>query len=401
MFADEYKIWSPENRASPHPLYAKMRREAPILRMISPATGKPIWFFTRYDDCVTVLKDTRFGKEIEKQHDQGLVADDGAAMDVLAVVNRNMLNFDPPDHTRLRGLVHKAFTPQVVTNLRPRIGEIALKLVTEMRDSGEADLLSAYAYPLPITVIAELLGVPTADRTCFHEWAQALLISGDSGNLNEAVQEFTAYIQAIFDERRANPGDDLISALIAAEETGDEIDATELIGMVFLLLVAAGHTTTANLIGNGTLALLQHPDQMSRLRDNPGLISSAVEEMLRYECSLERATMRWAFEDVEMRGQIISRGDAMIPLLLAANRDPAQFSDPDRFDITRHPNRHIAFGSGIHHCLGAALARLEGAIAISTLLKMLPHLQLNIGFDQLEWHDNLLIRGLKTLPVLY
>lgn len=263
------------------------------------------------------------------------------------------------------------------------------------------NLLTAYAYPLPIAVIAELLGVPSADHERFRDWAHALLISGDNADLVESVREFAAYIHALFAERRINPRDDLISALLIAEKTGDEIDPTEVVSMVFLLLVAAGHTTTANLIGNGVLALLEHPDQMRKLRDDPGLIGSAVEEMLRYECSLERATMRWAFEDVEIDGQIISRGDAVIPLLLAANRDPAQFPNPDRFDITRHPNPHIAFGSGIHHCLGAPLARLEGAIAISTLVKKLPNLRLNTSIDQLEWHDNLLVRGLKMLPVTY
>jgi cytochrome P450 len=400
MSAEPYNIWAPANRANPHPLYAQMRREAPIYRTVSVATGKPVWFFTRYDDCVTVLKDPRFGKEIEKQGNPSSAPDDGA-LDEFAAVNRNMLNIDPPDHTRLRGLVHRAFTPRMVTDLRPRVEQIALNLLDEMRDSDEADLMAAYAYPLPITVIAELLGVPAADRACFHAWAQALLISGDGDAIAEAVREFSAYIQAVFDERRAEPRDDLISALIAAEEAGDEIDGTELIGMVFLLLVAAGHTTTANLIGNGTLALLEHPDQMDQLRDNPGLIGSAVEEMLRYECSLERTTMRWAFEDVAIDGQMIARGDAVIPLLLAANRDPAQFPNPDRFDITRTPNRHIAFGSGIHHCLGAPLARMEGAIAINTLVKMLPGLRLNVGVDQLEWHENLLVRGLKALPVAY
>lgn len=401
MSAEPYDIWAPEHRANPHPLYARMRREAPVYRTVSQVTGKPVWFFTRYDDCVAVLKDSRFGKEIDKAHTPEPAAGESVAPDELAVANRNMLSIDPPDHTRLRGLVHRAFTPQMVANLRPRVEQIALDLLDEMRDSDQADLLTAYAYPLPITVIAELLGVPVADRACFHAWAQALLISGDSDDITEAVRAFTAYIQSVFDERRAEPRDDLISALIAAEEEGDEIDREELVGMVFLLLVAAGHTTTANLIGNGTLALLQHPDQMRQLRNNPALIGSAVEEMLRYECSLERTTMRWACEDVEIDGQIIARGDAVIPLLLAANRDPAQFPDPDRFDISRQPNRHIAFGSGIHHCLGAPLARMEAAIAISTLLQMLPDLRLNVPVDALQWHENLLVRGLKTLPVAY
>jgi cytochrome P450 len=402
MTADRYNIWAPENRANPHPLYAQMRCEAPVYRTTNPVSGEPVWVFTRYDDCVTLLKDQRFGKEIEKHLNPGaMMPNGGSDSDEFAVINRNMLNVDPPDHTRLRGLVHKAFTPHIVETLRPRVQQIAMDLLDKMRDCHEADLLAAYAFPLPITVMAELLGVPPADRDRFRVWAQVLLISGDNAGLLEAVREFTVYIHALLDERRLNPRDDLISALLAVEETGDEIDRMELVSMVFLLLVAAGHETTANLIGNGTLALLEHPDQMRKLRDDPALISPAIEEMLRYESSLERATMRWAFEDVEIDGQLIPQGDAVMPLLLAANRDPAQFPDPDRFDITRQPNRHIAFGSGIHHCLGAPLARLEGAIAIHALLKALPDLRLNTSVDQLAWHENLLVRGMKALPVTY
>lgn len=396
---NRYAIWGRTARANPQALYEQMRQEYPIYGGIGPQTGRTFWFFTRYADCVTVLKDPRFGKEFQKHLPPEMVAANtfGDEAD-FAAINRHLLNLDPPDHTRLRALVHKAFTPRIIENLRPRIRQIADDLLDTVQDQPEFDLIASFAFPLPITVIAELLGVPTADRDKFRAWTQALLFGLDEMEARTSVLEFTMYMHAMIDERHQTPRDDLISALVAAEDSGDKLDRMELLSMIFLLLVA-GHETTVNLIGNGTLALLQHPDQMRLLRQNPGLMKSAVEEMLRFNGPVETPTMRWAFEDVEMGGVVIPQGDIVMPALLAANRDPAEFPNPNAFDITRDPNRHIAFGAGIHFCLGAPLARLEGAIAFDALLPRLPNLTLNTSVESLEWNESLLLHGMKALPV--
>ena len=393
----QYDIWNPKTRANPQALYAQMRGEAPIHGALGPVTGRRFWFFTRYDDCVTVLKDGRFGKEITKHLTPEQLEGQPIGGEGFEAINRHLLELDPPDHTRLRALVHKAFTPRMIENLRPRIQQIADNLLDDIEGEREFDLLAAYGFPLPITVIAELLGVPSADRDRFRAWTKALLFGMDEEQGRVAVLEFTMYMHAMIEERQQTPKDDLISGLVAAEESGDTLDRMELLSMIFLLLVA-GHETTVNLIGNGTLALLQHPDQMGLLRDDPTLIKSAIEEMLRYNGPVETPTLRWAFEDVPMGDTVIPQGDIVMPALLAANRDPAHFPDPDRFDIRRELNKHIAFGNGIHYCLGAPLARLEGEIAMNTLLRR-PHLELNAAVDDLEWNESLLLHGMKTLPV--
>jgi cytochrome P450 PksS len=393
-----YDIWSPKTRANPQALYERMRIEDPVYCGIGPVTGRNFWFFTRYDDCVAVLKDPRFGKEFRKHLTPEQLTDqppDDARFDV---INRHLLELDPPDHTRLRGLVHKAFTPRVVENLRPRIQEIADDLLDAVKGQHEIDLIEAYGFPLPITVIAELLGVPVSDRDRFRDWTKAILFSTDIEASGAKVLEFAMYMHEMIDDRSQHPRDDLISGLVAAEEQGDKLDRQELLSMIFLLLVA-GHETTVNLIGNGTLALLQHPDQMAKLKADPNLIRTAIEEMLRYNGPVETPTLRWAFEDVEIGGKIIPQGDLVMPVLLAANRDPDHFPNPNTFDISRDPNKHIAFGSGIHYCLGAPLARLEGTIAINTLLRRLPNLELATPVENLEWNDSLLIHGMKALSV--
>jgi cytochrome P450 len=395
-----YDIWNPKHRANPHALYEQMRIEDPIHADIGPVTGRTFWFFTRYDDCVFVLKDPRFGKEFRKHLTPEQLVNQPPDDPAFAVINRHLLDLDPPDHTRLRALVHKAFTPRVVENLRPRIQQIADDLLDAVESSGEReiDLLATYGFPLPITVIAELLGIPASDRDRFRDWTQTLLFSQDFEKAGASVLEFTMYMHSMIEERQAHPREDLLSGLVAVKEAGDSLSREELLSMIFLLLVA-GHETTVNLIGNGMLALMQHPDQRQLLQDDPSLVKSAVEEMLRYNGPVETPTLRWAFEDVVMDGKVIAKGDIVMPVLLAANRDPAVFPDPNRFDIRREPNKHIAFGNGIHYCLGAPLARLEGEIAINTLLRRLPDLTLNAPVDSLEWNEGLLIHGLKALPV--
>ncbi|MDX1993937.1 MAG: cytochrome P450 [bacterium] len=395
-----YPIWEVETRANPQGMWEEMRRETPVYYQRGPVSGRGFWFFLGYEDSVAVLKDQRFGKEIDKHLPPHLLENQPKSDSRFDVINRNMLFLDPPDHTRLRALVHKAFTPRIVENLRPRIRQIANDLLEKMRDGDqqEVDFISAFALPIPITVIAEMLGVPLADQEKFREWTRILLFDGDEVTAPQAVMEFMMYMHDLIDQRRENPREDVISGLVFAEEAGDTLTREELLSMIFLLLVA-GHETTVNLIGNGTLLLMQNRDQMDKLRTNPGLIDTAIEEMLRYNGPVEIPTMRWAFEDVEIGGVTVPQGDLVMPVLLAANRDPSVFPQPHTFDIARTPNRHIAFGSGIHYCLGAPLARLEGAIAIDALMHAIQDIELAVPLESLQWNDSLLLHGMKAMPV--
>ncbi len=396
---NKYKLWDSGMRRNPQAVYAQMREHDPVYAATGPVSGNRFWFFTRYHDVQAVLKDPRFGKDTARLPSEiGSRYMPAEPDPIFEAVNRHMLNLDPPDHTRLRALVHKAFTPKVIEEMRPRIATIAHDLLNEMGSSNQADLIDAFAFPLPVTVIAELLGIPAADRDKFRKWTKALLESDSEADSRDSAMEFGMYMNALADERRDHPRGDILSNLVHAEEQGDRLDRMELLSMLFLLLVA-GHETTVNLIGNGTLALLTHPEQRAKLRANPDLIGTAVEEMLRYNGPVETPTLRFAMEDVDWDGHRISTGDILLPSLLGANRDPAVFADPDKFDITRSPNPHVAFGYGIHFCLGAPLARMEGAIAISALLARLPNLRLNADPNTLEWTEQLLIHGLRTLPV--
>jgi cytochrome P450 PksS len=288
----------------------------------------------------------------------------------------------------------------MVEDLRPRILTIANELLDQMADSTEADLIDSFAFPLPIIVIAEMLGIPAADRDQFRKWTKILLFSGDYDDNKSALMEFSIYMNQMIDERQTNPQSDIISALVQAEENGDTLNRLELMSMLFLLLVA-GHETTVNLIGNGTLALMQHPQELRKLRENRALMKSAIEEMLRFNGPVDLTTMRWAFEDVALGDTVIPQGAPVVASLLAANRDPQHFPNPDQFDITRDPNKHIAFGTGIHYCVGAPLARLEGAIALNALLDRLPRLELACDESELEWRSFVIIHGMTALPVRY
>ncbi|NDJ52328.1 MAG: cytochrome P450 [Chloroflexi bacterium] len=396
---NRFKLWSPEVRADPHPIYAEMRAEAPLYRGLGPISGQPRWFFTRYEDCVEVLKDPRFIKDYRKfLSPEQREADRN---DPENIIGYHMLSMDPPDHTRLRALVHKAFTPKMVENLRGRIAEIADGLIDDMVAQGrQADLIQTYALPLPIIVIAELLGVTTERRAEFRDWIKAIMWDSNDASRIAAVGAFVQYCNELIAQRRADPQDDLVSALTNVSEEDDQLSHEEILSMIFLLLTA-GHETTINLIGNGTLALIDHPDQRSALKEDPSLIHTAVEEMLRYEGPVEMTLARFAAEEIAWGGQTIGRGEMVFAVLLSADRDETVFPDPNRFDITRRPNKHIAFGAGIHYCLGAPLARLEASIAFPTLLQRLPDLALATPRDQLQWNDTLLFRGMATLPVTY
>ena len=395
-------LLDPAFKANPYPTYAELRSTAPVHRVELP-DGLGIWLITRYDDVLAVLKDERFVKDWRKVLTSEQLAQVPPIPPVMEALSRNMLDMDPPDHQRLRSLVSKAFTPRLIERLRPRVQAIADGLLDAVQDRGEMDVIDDYAFPLPITVIAELLGVPAEDRDSFREWSDAAV----SGNTTQEhldkvliphMQAFTDYLHALFEEKRKNPKDDLVSALLRAEEAGDKLSEDELLGMVFLLLVA-GHETTVNLIGNGVLALLQHPDQLQKLKDDPSLIKPAVEELLRYDGPVETSTERFAREDVRIGETVIPRGEMVLVVLAAADHDPERFADPDELDITRVDNRHLAFGKGIHHCLGAPLARMEGQIAISTLLARMPDLRLKGSPESLSWRPGLTLRGLRGLPL--
>lgn len=397
-----YPIFDKVTRANPQAVYKQMREKDPIWRAVGPNTGNIIWFFTRYDDVMSVLKDARFVKDarnnLPPEAARRYISPDEHP--VFQAINRHLLNLDAPDHTRLRGIVHKAFTPRAIQRLEPRITAIADSLLEAMRDKDAGDLIADYAYPLPITVIAEMLGVRVEDRDKFREWTHNLLFGMSEEAAQLSVLEFVQYVNEMIDERQKQATEDILSGLIHAEQDGDKLDRMELLAMVFLLLVA-GHETTVNLIGNGTLALLQHPEELAKLRNNPQLIDSAVEEILRYNGPVETPTWRFASEDIEMDGHIIEQGDLVLPSLLAANRDPGYFEQPHVFNIERHPNPHVAFGYGAHYCIGAPLARMEGTIGISKLIEALPNMALAVDVDALEWNNSLLLHGMVTLPLRY
>jgi pimeloyl-[acyl-carrier protein] synthase len=387
----------PEFVADPYPTYHRLRATDPVHH--SPLG---FWVLTRYEDVVAVLRDPRLAKEA--------IASVVAArfgVEVPVGMRLSMLDRDPPDHTRLRGLVSKAFTPRVVEALRPHIQQIVDGLLERVERAGSMDLIEEFAYPLPVVVICEMLGVPVEDHERFKGWSleiarslDLILQPPDSDLARRSVDArhaLTDYFRGLIAERRASPRADMLSALIAAEEAGDKLSEQELMATCILLLVA-GHETTVNLIGNGTLALLRHPDELRRLRENPPLIGSAVEELLRYDGPVQR-TARIPSVAVTIGGRTIEAGELVMPFIGAADRDPAHFPDPDRLDIARSDNRHIAFGLGIHFCLGAPLARLEGQIAINTLVRRLPKLAL--ATDRPEYRQSLTLRGLKTLPVAF
>lgn len=395
-----FDLWSPEAREDPLGLCARMRQEAPVARVLSPTQRVPMWIVSRYRDAQELLKDPRFIKDRYKLADEDRLR--YFRVEEIGQLDKHMLNADPPVHTRLRALVSQAFTARRVEALRPRITAIAQRLLDAFPPGESVDLLEAFAFPLPITVIAELLGVPAEDQPRFREWTTTLVSppkSTDLEPLRKTAVQMQQYFQTFLARRRAEPRDDLTSALLAAEEHGDRLSAVELTSMVFLLLVA-GHETTVNLITNGVWALLRHPDQLERLRAEPALLESAVEEMLRYCGPVRHTTSRFALHDTEFLGQTIPAGEMIMASLLAANHDPEQFAEPGRFDIARSPNRHLSFGSGVHFCLGAPLSRMEAQIALSLLLERLPRLRFAVDPCMLRWRSGLLIHGLERLPVV-
>jgi cytochrome P450 len=378
---------------NPYAVYQRLRAEGPVSRVVMPG-GYPVWVVTRYADARAALADPRLIKDWRTLWPGNAAPDDGfASLDI------HMLSTDPPDHDRLRRLVTKAFTARRIEQLRPRVTEITTSLLDEMPVGGQVDLLEAFAFPLPITVICELLGVPDSDRADFRAWTQAVLSTGEAAaESGTAAMEMAGYFTALVADKRAHPADDLLSALIDARDAGDGLSERELLGMLFLLLVA-GHETTVNLIGSGTLALLLSPGELARLRADSSLLPGAVEELLRYTSPVNHATFRFTAEAVKIGGTVIPAREAVLVALASANRDPDRYPAPDRLDIGRDAGGHLAFGHGIHYCLGAPLARMEGVIAFGALLSRFPGMTLAVPPDSLRWRPSTLIRGLETLPV--
>jgi cytochrome P450 len=408
--------------AKPHlyTIYSQLREHDPVGRVPMP-NGQTLWIVTRYDDGLAILRDhQRFGndpgnvysqEQLEAMYGQLLahLSDEqiGRVKQVDEAISRQLLGVDPPDHTRLRKLVSRSFTPKYVDALRPRVQAIADELLDQMAErvaAGEqvTDLIESYAFPLPLTVIAEMLGIPMDMRESFKVWSNAAVTfdptkPGDM-ELNDKLFEFVEYLRQLIAEKRERPGDDLLSGLVQVGEDGDRLSEPELLAMAFLLIVA-GHETTVNLIGNAMLLFFEHPDQMEKLAADPELARGAVEEVLRHTGPVEHSLSRWVREDVVVAGHPIPAGDQVMVVLASANRDPAHFPDPDRFDITREPGRHLAFGMGIHACLGAPLARIEGQIALNSLLARFPNIRLAAPRESLQWRSGSLIRGVVALPV--
>ncbi|MFE2984713.1 cytochrome P450 [Streptomyces sp. NPDC059262] len=377
--------------ADPYPVYEELRARGPVhrVRLPKPADDGEAWLIVGHEQARAALTDPRLVKSPAKLGFSGLDEE---------LIGTHLLITDPPHHTRLRSLVTRAFTARRVESLRPRIQRITDDLLDAMLPHGRADLVESFAFPLPLTVICELLGVPDIDRADFRRMSNEVVAPSDRDGEYATFVELAAYLRDLIEDKRASaPADDLLSALIrTTAEDGDRLSPDELCAMAFILLIA-GHETTVNLIAGGVRALLMHPDQLAALRADMTLLGGAVEEMLRYEGPVENATYRFTVEDTEVGGTVIPGGSAVLIGLAAADHDPERFPEPDRFDIRRDARGHIAFGHGLHHCLGAPLARLEGQVALRALLDRAPALALDGPAD--DWLPGMLIRGVRSLPV--
>lgn len=390
----------PDFRRDPYAQYAALRRDAPVY--FSPMLRG--WILSRHRDVAAVLHDPRFSVD-RSQSDlfRRFQPFAGQPADFATAIQRNLLMLDPPDHTRLRRLVNKAFTPRMVERLRARVQALVAEILSQHRRGGEMDLIRDFAHPLPVTVIAEMLGVPASDRERFKAWSENLVALLDPlqstdglAGAQQAYFEFSEYTRRIFAERRREPRDDLISALVAVEEQGETLSEPEVLSLCMLIL-GAGHETTTNLIGNAVVALLRFPEQKRRLLDEPALMPTAVEEFLRFDSPVQ-TTDRVATEDGDLFGQPVRKGQLVGLIIGAANRDPEQFAEPERLDVGRQENDHLAFSRGVHFCLGASLARLEAEVAIGALLERFPDFRADL--EQLEWKRSLVLRGITRLRLL-
>ncbi len=399
--ADEIELFAPEFEADPYAVYARLRDSNPVCR-VTARDGLYGWLVTRHDDARAALADARLSKDPRLAPADWQEAGRGRPLEDRTGLGTHLLTTDPPDHTRLRRLVSAAFTARRVEALRGRVQEIAGALADDIVARGSADLIADFAAPLPVTVIGEMLGVPEEHRADFRRWTAGVVSSEvEPGTTRPAaLAGLHGLITGLIGARRADPGDDLLSALIAAGDEKDALTGAELVAMVFLLLLA-GQETTVGLIGNGVLALLTHPDQLALLRGRPDLLGAAVEEILRYDGPVEMATWRFATEPVEIGGRTVPAGQPILLALASAGRDPDRYDAPDRLDVTREDTRHLAFGHGLHYCVGAALARLEGEVALATILDRMPGLRLTTPAEHLRRRRSLTMRGPAELPVTF
>lgn len=382
--------------ADPYAGYATLRETGPVHRITGP-DGLPVWLVTRYADVRQALADPRLA--LDRRHS---APGNYRGFALPPALDANLLNMDPPDHTRIRRLVTKAFTPRRIDRLREPVQRVADELADAMAPLGRADLITAFAAPLPITVICDLLGVPADDRHDFRAWTDTL-ITPDPGRPQEArtaVGAMIAFFTGLIRRKRERPGDDLLSDLITVRDQEDRLTEDELTSLAFLILFA-GYENTVHLIGNAVLALLTHPEQLAALRADPALAAGAVEEFARFDGPAPLAIRRFPREDVAIGGVTVPAGETVLLALASANRDPGQFPEPDRLDLARPENQHLALGHGIHYCLGAPLARLETEVALTTLLRRFPGLALDRPPADLRHRPSLRARGLLALPVRY
>ena len=399
------RAWGVYDRDDPFPLFAEVRRLGPV-HPVTLADGHDAWLVVGYEEARVALNDQRLSKDMHAALATGAgVVAEGLPGPSFA---RHMLSVDPPDHSRLRRLVSSAFTPRHVEALRARVQGIVDDLLDDVARAGpdaRVDLVGAYAFPLPFTVICELLGVPGPDRADLGRGLTELLVptptAAEYERAKEASDAVVAMLEALVDAKQSHPGDDLVSGLISARDGDERLSTQELLSTIFQLIVA-GHDTTASLIGNGVVALLRHPDQLEALRADPSKLAGAVEELLRYDAPVPHSTFRYAVAPTDIGGVTIPAGAQVIICLAAANRDGDQFPDPEALDLDRVEGRHLAFGHGIHHCLGAPLARMEGQLALGSLLRRFPQLRLAVPSEDLHWGhgDGLVLRGLSELPVI-
>ncbi len=391
----KYDLYSEDFKRNSYATFEAMRKRDPIIQQFGLDGVTPIWFFSTYEDVNDLLRDKRL---VRDENLARPAAPQYQPSPVEALISNHMLNKDGADHRRLRNLVSQAFTPRRIEKLEPRIRELADELIVGVRSKGKMDLIAEYSGQLPTIVILEMLGVPLEDRERLRVWSKVFIDIGSQENFMQMATEFTTYLRNLFDERRKNPQDDLISALLQAEEEGDKLSENELFSTLVLLIIA-GHETTMNLIGNAVLALLQDDEKLEFLKANPDAMKGAVEEFLRYDAPVERALFRMAAEDIIYKGHDIKRGDAVILIIGSANRDESQFDAADKLVLNRQSNQHLSFGKGIHYCLGAPLARLEADIGLNAVIQHLPNLRLAVPLEDLKWRNSPGFKGLERLPV--
>ena len=402
---DALAAWGAYDRDDPFPVFAEVR-EVGAVQQVKLADGHAAWLVVRHDEARAALNDSRLSKDMHAALATGSdVVAEGLPGPAFA---RHMLSVDPPDHTRLRRLVSAAFSPRTVEALRPRVQTIVDDLLDNLaarEPHSRADLVTALAFPLPFTVICELLGVPEPDRTGLGQGLTGLLVPtstpAEYALAREASDAVVAMLEALVETKQGAPGEDLVSGLISARDGEERLNSQELLSTIFQLIVA-GHDTTTSLIGNSVVDLLRNPGQLAKLRADPSKMTAAVEECLRHDAPVPHSTFRYAIEPVQLGDVTIPTGAQVIICLASANRDAARYASPERLNIDRADSRHLAFGHGIHHCLGAPLARMEGRLALGSLFRRFPELRLAVDIDQLHWGhgDGLVLRGLSELPII-